>query len=150
MCPDPYKDKQFDYGMPAKLKTPVVGKIVCVLHARAENRGLEICPYPSRAVLKNEIHELILTNEMDAGPKKTVNNISYLAFFEILESGILWSTDHVKINGKQIGTLAGYDFTHLPNHMNIVVKTPGDLYTGHESGLQTGDIITFTLSDGSS
>jgi hypothetical protein len=145
MCPDPYKDKKFDYGMPAKAKTPVIGKIVCVLHARSDSRGLELCPYPSRAVLKNEVHELILTDEMGAEPKKTVNNISYLAFFEILESGILWSTDRVEVNGKPIGNLAGYDFTHMPNHMNIIVKTSDPLYTGYEAGLKPGDIITFSL-----
>jgi hypothetical protein len=146
MCPDPYKDKSFDYGMPAKLKTPVIGKIICVLHARSDSRALELCPYPSRAVLKNEVHELILTDEIQAGPKNTVNKISYLAFIEILESGILWSTDRVEINGKPVGILAGYDFTHMPNHMNIVLKTTDELYTGYEAGLKPGDMITFSLA----
>ena len=51
---------------PAPVPTP------CTLHARSERRGLELAAFPSRALLKNEIHELILTAE-DAGPGKTVN-----------------------------------------------------------------------------
>jgi len=146
MSLDPYKDKRFDYGMPCKEKAPVIGKLNCILHARTDQRGLEICPYPSRAVLKNEVHELILTSEMEAGPGKLVNNISYIAFFEVLESGILWVGDRVEINGETVGFLAGYDFTHMPNHMNIIIKTEKPLFTGTEAGYHAGTCITFNLN----
>jgi hypothetical protein len=145
MSPDPYKDKRFDYGMPCKDKPPVPGKLNCILHVRNDQRGLELSPYPSRAVLKNEVHELILTSEMEAGPQKVVNNIAYIAFFEILESGILWVGDRVEINGQVVGVLAGYDFTHMPNHMNLIIKTPAPLLTGYEAGYRPGAVITFNL-----
>ncbi len=32
--------------------------------------------------------------------------------------------DKVSVGAKPLGVLAGYDETHMPNHMNIVVKTP--------------------------
>jgi hypothetical protein len=125
----------------------VIAKVNCVLHARAANRGLTICPFPSRAVIKHEIHELILTSE-DASPGTVVNNISYLCFFEILESGMLWAGDRVECKDTFIGCLMGYDFAHMPNHMNIITQIKGDLYTGYEAGLKPGDELKFTFTHG--
>lgn len=147
MSHDPYKDQLLDQRMPCYKKTAVVGRVSCVLHARAENRALELIPFPSRAVLKNEIHELILTTEEGAAPKKTVNKIAYLAFFEILEGGILWAGDRVDVNGVPIGYLAGYDLTHFPNHMNLVVKVNEPLQTGFEMGVDTGAPVVFTFEN---
>ena len=30
--------------------------------------------------------------------------------------------DDLKITGKSIGRIAGFDMTHMPNHMNVLVK----------------------------
>lgn len=143
--PDPYVNKLLDADLPCKDKLPITGQINCILHARAEKRGLELCPYPSRAVLKHEIHELILTAE-EAGPGKTVNKISYLGFFEIEDGGILWIGDNVEVDGKTIGTLAGYDLSHFPNHMNIIIRVEEPLYTGYEAGLKPGAPIRFIFT----
>ena len=142
MSPDPYIDKLLDKAVPYSEKTPVTGRIVCVLQARADKRGLELCPYPSRAVLKYEIHEVILTAE-EAGPGKTVNQIAYLGYFEVLEGGVLWAGDTVRLDGVEIGRLAGYDLTHFPNHMNIIIQVQGEPRTGFESGCQPGSQIVF-------
>ncbi len=141
--PDPYVNRLLDQQRPCREKTVVRGRINCVLHARAENRGLELVPFPSRAVLKHEIHELILTAEDEAAPGKTVNQISYLGYFEVEDGGVLWSGDEVMLDGKPLGLLAGYDLTHFPNHMNIVLKIAPPLYTGYESGLHPGAVIEF-------
>lgn len=143
MSPDPYSAKKLDTKYPCARKTNVVGKLCVILDARAQNRALELVQYPSRAVLKNEIHELILTAEKTAEPGATVNAISYLGYFEVLDSGVIWVGDRVTIGDLEIGTLAGYDMTHFPNHMNIVIKTDSKLYTGDEKGLELGQAITF-------
>jgi len=140
---DPYINNLLDKAVPYSAKNPVIGRVVCVLQVRAEKRGLELCPYPSRAVLKDEIHEVILTAE-DAGPGKTVNQIAYLGYFEVLEGGVLWVGDSVSVDGLEIGRLAGYDLTHFPNHMNIIIQVQGALQTGLESGYQPGVQIAFT------
>ncbi len=145
MCPDPYVDRLLDQKMPCKAKLPLPGRISCVLHARAEARGLELCPYPSRAVLQNQIHEIILTTELSAAPGKVVNGIAYLAFFEVLESGVLWVGDQLQVNGRTIGELAGYDFSHLPNHMNLVIRVNEPLKTGYEQGIKPGDQLVFVF-----
>ena len=143
MSPDPYRNKLLDTAYPCAAKSPVTGRLVCILDARAPHRGLELCSHPSRAVLQHEVHELILTAESAAAPGQTVDNISYLAYFEVLESGVLWVGDRVRIAGNEIGTLAGYDLTHFPNHMNIIIKTGEKLNTGHEAGFVPGTPIEF-------
>ena len=145
MSPDPYVNKLLDQELPCKAKSPIVGQINCILHARADERGLELCPYPSRAVLQHEIHEIILTAE-EAAPGKQVNKISYLGYFEVLRGGVLWVGDRVDVDGKPIGVLAGYDLTHFPNHMNIIIRIEEPLYTGFEVGLKPGASIAFTFT----
>ena len=145
MPKDPYKDQLFKQASPYASKTPVLGRLVCILNATMDERGLELCPFPSRAVLKNEIHELILTDEDFARPTALVNHIAYLGFFEVLQGGILLEGDELQVNGITIGVLAGFDFTHLPNHMNLVIKTRENLQTGTELHLQCGDPVAFTF-----
>jgi len=77
----------------------------------------------SRAVLKNEVHELILTDDQNAAPEKIVNRVSYVGFVEIKRGGVIVTGDKVFVEEKHLGELAGFDITHMPNHMNIVVKS---------------------------
>ena len=144
--PDPYVNKLLDTAHPCAAKSTVEGRINCVLDARAPQRGLELCPYPSRAVLTHEIHELIITAEATAAPNATVNAIAYLGYFEVLQGGVLWVGDRVDVDGKPIGVLAGYDLTHFPNHMNIIIRIEEPLYTGFEVGLKPGASIAFTFT----
>lgn len=144
MSPDPYINKLLDSAYPCSDKSPVSGTINTILHARAEARGLELCPFPSRAVLQHEIHELIITQE-EAVPGSKVNRIAYLGYFEVNQGGVLWVGDQVLINSESAGTLAGYDLTHFPNHMNIVLKVEEELKTGLEKGLHPGAEIRFEI-----
>ncbi len=145
MSPDPYSANKLDTKFPCADKSIVNGNLCVILDARASERGLELAPYPSRAVLKHEVHELILTAEQEAGPGAKVNRISYLGYFEVEGSGVLWVGDKVLVGGREIGRLAGYDMTHFPNHMNIVIKIEGDLYTGLEAGFKVGAPVSFVF-----
>lgn len=145
MSVDPYTGKKLDTPFPCADKATVPGRVCAVLDARALERGLQLAPFPSRAVLKHEVHELILTAEAAAGPGAWVNQIAYLAFFEVLQSGILWAGDRVLIGGREVGRLAGYDLTHFPNHLNIIVKTSAKLLTGLEMGINLDDPLEFVF-----
>jgi len=68
MSPDPYIHQLLDADLPCAAKEPLHGSLNTILHARADQRGLELCPYPSRAILKDEVHELIITAEESACP----------------------------------------------------------------------------------
>ena len=81
-------------------------------------------PQLSRAVLSSEIHELISTEENKAGPGDEVNSIGVIGFAEITLGGILAVGDRVRIGKKEIGLIVGFDDTHFPNHLNIIINTP--------------------------
>ena len=121
-------------------KRPVEGEIVAILHVKFEDRGLVFIQTKSRAVKLNEIHELMMTDEQDAAPGGGANRVRAIAFIEITKSGLIVVGDDVTIEGEKLGTLAGYDVTHMPNHINVVVKTD----SLDEPTLRVGDKVRFT------
>lgn len=123
-------------------RTPVSGRLVAVLDAEATGRGLNLILPLSRAVVKHEIHELIVTPEPSAGPGSVVDDVTYLGFFEVQDGGIILVGDYLDVAGRRIGQVAGFDLTHFPNHLNIVLHST-DVATGHGLRLGLGDIVTF-------
>ncbi len=122
-------------------KTAVVGRVVAILRGKLENRKLSLITPKSRALKRYEIHELIITDEEEAGPGKEVNRIAYMAFVEILNPGVVVFGDRVMLqNGRIIGTIAGFDETHMPNHENIVIKSK-ERITGEEIGISLEELI---------
>lgn len=114
-----------------------------VLQGKLEKRGLQLMVPISRAVLKNEVHELIVTDEAGAGPGATVQRIAYLGFVEFTCGGVAVAGDRVYCDGRLLGEVAGFDETHLPNHLNIVLRSAGRL-DGRELGLHLNAQIVFT------
>ena len=45
-----------------------------------------------------------------------------------------------------VGTVIGFDETHLPNHLNIVIYTVS-LVTGRDLGAQLGDEVRFEMGE---
>jgi len=138
---DPYQAGLFSSN-PYYAKTDIVGRLNVVLSGKLENRELSLIKQISRCVLKHEIHELILSDEDSIGPGSTVNKIAYLGFFEIVQGGVLTAGDSVYCAGRLIGTLAGFDETHMPNHLNIVIKSD-TRQSGEEQGVNLSDEIAF-------
>jgi hypothetical protein len=120
-------------------RRPVRGEIVALLHITFEDRNLELIPARSRGLRNNEIHELMITDEEEAGPGGGTDRVSAIAFFEVLEGGLAVVGDKVSIDGKPLGRVAGYDLTHMPNHMNVLVKAES---LDHDP-LEVGDTIEF-------
>ena len=122
-------------------RRPVMGEVVTLLHITFEKRGLKLIEARSRAMPFNEIHELMITDE-EAAPGGGVNRVSAIAFFEVKCGGVVVVGDEVSIGGKALGELAGFDMTHMPNHMNVLVKT-----RSLEAPLvRIGDLIVFSRS----
>ncbi len=128
---------------PYAAKSDVVGKLVSILDARSEERGMELIIHPSRALCQGEIHELAVTDDPEAGPEYTVDRVAYLAFFDVEQGGIVLVGDKVRVGEQEIGQVVGFDLTHYPNHMNILVLR-AERKTGPELGLRLGDSITFS------
>lgn len=121
-------------------KTPMRGKVVVVLRGTLENRGLSLIAPISRAFPAGSIIELIGTDEQEAGPGVSVQRIAYIAFVELHDGGVLLAGDRVLINDTEVGTIVGFDDTHMPNHQNTILRVekriPGDAL-----GLRPGDPV---------
>lgn len=126
------------FSNPYVAKSAVVGRVVAVLRGVTDQRGLHILEHRSRAVPRGEIHELMITDE-DAGRSSTVNRVALLAFFEVTEGGVLLVGDRVTIGDADVGMLAGFDETHMPNHQNICLL--GDLRDGEARVIRVGDPV---------
>jgi hypothetical protein len=100
---------------------PVEGEVVTVLDSAHETRGLKLITTYSRALRKNSIHELIATDEPGQKPGGTANRIAYLAFFEVTRGGCVIVGETLCVDGRPVGEIVGFDETHEPNHINIVI-----------------------------
>lgn len=118
---DPYLSKLVTQNF-YHSKVDIKGRVVVVLDGLIENRALQLISPPSRAFSAGTIIELIGTDENDAQPGGSVNKIAYLAFVELLNGGVVLKGDTVYCNSELIGTIAGYDDTHMPNHQNTIIK----------------------------
>jgi len=137
---DPYKEKLITGSLCSK-KALVRGRVVAVMDAKLSHRGLQLIISPTRALLSGEIHELIVTDEEDAGSGKVVNRIAYIGFFELEKGGVVAKGDKVTLKRKSIGEIVGFDETHAPNHLNIIIKS-SKRKSGKELGVELGDRLT--------
>ncbi len=119
-------------------RRPGVGEVVALLQIRFERRGLRLIEAMSRALLQGEIHELMITDE-EPTLGGTVDRVSAIAFFEVKRGGVIVVGDEVTLGGRPLGTLGGFDLTHMPNHMNILVRS-GSL---EPPSLRLGDPVVF-------
>jgi len=126
-------------------KKIIKGNIVVILDFATKERGLNLIKPHSRAVKKNEIHEIMTTAEKGAAPGEAVNDVAYVGFFEVEESGVIVTGDSVYIGAKLIGEVVGFDDTHMPNHQNIVLYS-SENKTGTELKIDLGDKILFKMA----
>lgn len=136
---DPYARNMFGNFNPYFAKRQTTGSLAVVLDGMFDDRGLELISPSSRAVKTSEIHELILSDE-ETGPGQRVNRIAYVGFVEINRGGVIVVGDSVHIGDTVVGTVAGFDETHMPNHLNIVLA--GNRKTGRELNLSVENIVT--------
>ncbi|MDY0382550.1 MAG: hypothetical protein RBS20_02300 [Atribacterota bacterium] len=139
---DPYARALFKEN-PFSLKRSIECSAVAVLQARLDNRSLRLIPQISRVLKKNDIHELIFTDEKESRPETIVNRIAYIAFIEILKGGVMVVGDKVYWNNNLLGIVAGFDDTHMPNHQNIILYSP-KISTGKELGIQVEDPVVIS------
>lgn len=123
-------------------KTDVTGQFVAILDWTVDDRGLELIPHLSRAVHRGDILELIATDEPNVGPGSTVNRVAYLGFVEVYDGGIVLSGDEIILEKQPIGELVGFDMTHAPNHLNVVIRMEAR-QSGREAGIKLNQLVTF-------
>ena len=142
---DPYQAGMFKNN-PYARKRDILGELVVILDGRLEERNLHLIAPISRALMQGEIHELIITDEENAGPNKKANRIAYLGFFEISQGGVMVSGDNLFVADNKVGTIAGFDITHMPNHLNIVIYSENRV-SGFDQGLTLGTKVRCAHAD---
>jgi hypothetical protein len=139
---DPYENlldaNPYDEG----IKRAVTGEVVVVLDVSYEDRGLEFITPLSRAFRRGDVHELILTDEPAPREQMGADRGAVVGFAEIDRGGVAAVGDEVSVGGRSLGTVAGFDGTHMPNHQNVVISTD-DCRTGMEMGLELGAPVRF-------
>ena len=144
MSTDPYARKLIKHDF-FHAKRPVAGTVVVVLDGYLDNRSLSLIPPISRAYPEHAIVELIATDEAAVAPGGSVQAIAYLGFVELLTSGVIVVGDEVVVGGQVVGTIAGYDDTHMPNHQNVVVSVAKRV-SGKDLGWVVGERVEIGTS----
>ena len=135
---DPYAGGKIVVS-PYYKKSDIEGVCVAILDLRMHDRNLELIIPMSRVLREGEIHEFIAT-EQNSSCGGRVDDIAYVAFYKIVAGGVVVRGDTVLLHEKPLGHIAGYDETHMPNHLNIVFRV-SELKTGKELGIALGDKV---------
>jgi predicted dehydrogenase len=130
-------------------KPPVAATVVKLLfHTRAD-RGMTLSPWQSRCVPAGQVHELVTTTDRPRVAGDRVDRVGFLGFaaFDapaVLERGDrVWLVPRSPVGDtarRQLGTIAGFDESHWPNHYNLVIDTD-ELLTAGDVDLRPGDKI---------
>ncbi|MDT0270792.1 hypothetical protein RM844_31440 [Streptomyces sp. DSM 44915] len=123
-------------------KRTVTGTLVKVLLHHRTERGMRLEPYASRCVRRGEVHELVVTDQSECMAGARIDRVGFLGFVEIETAGVLDRGDALRVDGRPVGTLLGFDACHFPNHYNILLHAP-ELLTGGSLGLRPEVEVTF-------
>ena len=128
-------------------KRHVRGCLVYVFPQRVDERWMQLEEFRGRALVRGEIHELVVSANPGLEPGARVRDVAYIGFFEVEVGGIAEFGDEVWAGEHRLGTLAGFDVTYYPNHFNVVVQADVAT-TGGELGLDVGTAIRFQTPPG--
>ena len=116
---------------------------VAILGHDHVNRGMIASPYHTRCIRQGEIHELVVVLENEEG-LIDLNDAWYLGFIEFKEGCVLAKGMTAEIDGQPIGTLIGFDTTHVPNHFNILIASKRP-QIGTSAGIKIKDQCFFEM-----
>ena len=128
------------------LKTEVRGRIIAVLDRTADDRNLTLIPQISRTVRRGEMLELITTDEEGRAPGATVNRVAYLGYMEVTEGGLVLSGDTVSIEKEDTGEIIGFDETHMPDHLSVVIRVK-TRQTGRTADIHLNALVQVSALD---
>ncbi len=100
-------------------RRPVKGEVVTIIDVTFSSSGIDLTEAWSRVVSCGDVHEIMIWNPMT----EDGDDAAAVAFIEITHGGNIVNGDEVRVDGEPIGNLVGFDYNHMPNHMNIVVET---------------------------
>ncbi|WP_128428106.1 Gfo/Idh/MocA family protein [Streptomyces cyaneus] len=124
--------------MPSKL--PVRTSVVRLLFHETVRRGMLLAHAGSACIRAGDIHELVVTREDTDVAGARIDHVAYLGFIEFLDPAMLTRGDTFWIGDRKLGVFAGYDESHLPNHLNLILSADR-LVTAEDIDLRPQDVI---------
>ena len=119
-------------------KLPLRLTLVAVMPDTRKDRNLKLSEFVTRCFAKHEIHEFLVANEWDGNRDKVFNDVSYIGFMRFDQGGVIAVGAKILTeDGQVVGEVIGFDLTHAPNHMNIVLSSPSN-QTGAERDFVAG------------
>lgn len=137
----PFFNAAGQWAAPDYPRMAVDAVFVAVMRLKLPDRGLQLIAQGSRCVRRFDVHELIVTTEK-TGPGGRAGAVAYLGFVEFQTGGVILYGDEVRLGDRIVGRIAGYDETHMPNHLNIVL-TGDETASGVERGIRLGQAVRF-------
>ncbi len=126
-------------------KDPTHGRVVKLLTHKKLDRGMVLIEEQSRCVQKNQVHELVTTDQKNLIAHSRVDRVGFLGFAEINNNSVIERGDKFYIGKQFIGIVVGFDACHAPNHYNIIIEVP-ELISAIDIALQVGHTITFVAN----
>ena len=123
---------------PYVARRTVEGDIVAVLDLSLENRGLRPITPRSRVLTSHSVHEIAITDQERTDERGLIDRVAYVGFVEITRGGVVVVEDAVRVSDLDIGILLGFDETHFPNHMILIVRAR-ERKTGKQLDISVGD-----------
>jgi predicted dehydrogenase len=133
-------------------RAPAGATLIDLLFHRRADRGMTLSPWTSRCVRAGEIHELVTTTDRPELPGDRVDAVGFLGFAEFHAGTVLRRGDEVRVapaststsaSAQLLGTVAGFDECHHPNHYNVLIATDR-LHSAETLDLRVGDDVLFT------
>lgn len=118
----------FSHRIPLKLHW------VAVMDHSRRDRAIRPAAWDTRCISAGQVHEFI---NVGAKPEFPVDRVEYYGFAAFDVSGVLAVGDTLVGEDGALGTIRGFDETHMPNHYNILVESK-DLLNGRALNLTAG------------
>lgn len=123
-------------------KRELAASVVLVYRHRRVSRRMELSPFSTRCVRRGEVHEIVVTADDRADGDPIVADVAYLGFAEFQDGGVLVVGDEVMWREERLGSVLGFDLSHAPNHLNVIVATSAPT-SGEDLGVAVEDPIRF-------
>ncbi|EWC64036.1 oxidoreductase domain protein [Actinokineospora spheciospongiae] len=131
-----------------RAKADAEARMVALMFHSRDDRGMVLAPWESRCVPAGQVHELVTTADRPGRPGDRVDRVGFLGFAEFTAATVLQRGDEVwTATGRRIGTVAGFDECHFPNHYNVLVAADTVL-TAADLDLRVGDAVRFGPGSG--
>lgn len=99
---------------------PVTGIVVAIVGGQGE--GLDLTPMTEvvRVLQPEYVYELVYAGGL-SGPGTTEPRYTSLGFFEVKQGAVAVVGDDVRVRGSVLGEVTGFDGSHLPDHLHVIV-----------------------------